>query len=354
MNARDLIFALGGLALLGAGAIIGLTSGESPEPMPGGATDARPAEAPTPPLPELQAPAAAPTMRAGDGDPATPTEVRSQGLVRGHVTLTQGMPRNLTSVIISIVERGDAIDARPLHTRVPIDVSEGSPRFAIDGIPFSENEYSARVFAEGLNGSEQTFRVTETRPIADIVLGLSIGAYLSVVLRDQERAAVVDLPVQLIPIDEPAGRPVRQAVANNFGSAQFESLLRGKYKVVVGQLSAPLNTESIIEVAGDLRIQSATVIVPRGLPLTLIVNGPDNYGIPDAAVELLSLDSKLYSEQKGTTDFSGKFVFEHVSPGYYQVNVKSERHDRWSRNVQVGGDKAPDPVRARLVVKARR
>jgi hypothetical protein len=355
MRARDLLFAAGGLALIAAAVTIAGSPATGSAPESPQAPPAPPVADHGPPSPELSAPAPAAGEAAAAADPdAAPSGPRTEGMIRGHLSLAPGLARTLQSVLINVTEIGHLEQPPFARTvRVPIDASASSPRFAIDGIPFTEHEYRVQAHAEGHNGSQQTIRLTADQPVADVVLGVSLGAFVTVMLRDQQRAPVTDLPVMLVPVGEPPGRRMLRATADNFGSAQFDGVLSGPYKVVAGDLTAPRNAETIFDVLPGERVQSTMAIVPRGFAFKVIVQSANGWGVRDAAVELLSLDAKVHREHTGVTDVGGNCALEHVPPGYYQINVNAPGHERWSRNVTIAAEQAPEPMRIQLFSKTR-
>lgn len=321
-----------GLVAFGLGTDTSAAELEPAAAPPGAGEPGVPVEAPA--APGEVDPVASPfrkTERASVVDANEPQR-RTQGMIRGDVTLAASAVERIRSVTIRVVEAvRDPSDGRTpftLQHTLPFDPREGTPTFALDGIPFSEYGYAVQAFAPGLNGTEQIVQVTERTPIVDVVLGIHPGVPFSVLLRDQDMAPLAGVPVELTPEEGPPGRGAHRRVTDSFGAAVFPDVLRGPYLVHLGPPGQPIHAPERIEVMANsgVQAQSKTILVPKGESLTVNVFSALGHGIADIEVKLSSGSDVRYREMKQKTDWSGRAKFEHLGAGSYWVNVLDPRY----------------------------
>ena len=155
----------------------------------------------------------------------------------------------------------------------------------------------------------------------------------------------------LTPQGTPPGRPVLQGRTNSFGTAVFENVLAGDYVVRLGDREVGHVT---VEPPGYVRdeagvgSQSALLIVPVGRTLRVEVFDDAGHGLPDAEVILFAIDTVENRRFQSTTDTSGIVLFDHVTPGRYQLDVRGRGRQPTSRTVEIGAERDPDPQRIRL------
>ncbi|MDP6928706.1 MAG: hypothetical protein QF412_03285 [Planctomycetota bacterium] len=288
--------------------------------------------------------------------PQPDTSGWTHGVVRGHITLTPGVVAKASSAIVRIqeainqLEGISSVSKSPFayNKRILIDPELGTPTFEIDNIPFSDYGYSVTVFVEGLNGSDQIVSITEGKPIADVVLGITEGVVYTVKLQTQLYQAVADLPVLMIPVGKPLGRTLRRGVSNHFGSVIFEDALSGDYKIVAGDLNAPRNEPKIWQVTESPSHQHAEIVVPIGHDLIIWANGP-GWSVQDAKIEVIKIDTTLFTRHENKTDTTGKCVFKHIPPGRYQINIIHPKFERWSQARTIKKNVPPGRVSANLI-----
>lgn len=355
---RDLILLGVSLAcLLGIGVAVLSLGGEPAEaatleyPAPLG----EPVDAPAEPSP-LQA-SEVPFRPSERGTPVEALTVpsRSDGLIRGDITIVASAVAKITAltvVVREMVEDGKA--KQPPFSRavtLQFSPSDGTPKFSIDGVPFSPFGYSVEVFAPGLNGTSQVVHLDATRPIADVLLGIHPGVPFSLLLRDQDLAPLGNVEVTLQPDGPPLGRPTYVKTTDSFGAAVFHDVLRGNYLAHLGPLAQPLRAPEPIEVlaASGMSAQSKTVQVAKGEPLTVNVFNASGYGVPDIEVKLsVNGDARWRNDIKLPTNWAGKAVFEHVPPGSYWVNVLDPRYEPRTVPAVVRANEKPKDVEIRL------
>ena len=353
MKPRDALFLIAALALLGAvGAM--MLGGPGDDLAGPGFEETEAAEAVVEPGPVAEhvvataEPIEASSERTWSGAGSNMTS----GIIRGDISLGSEVVQNLRLVYVQVKEAINSEDPNvvPFVRTIKEEIVPelGTPEFTYRNIPFSEYGYVVRVFAEGLNGSQQFVQLTKQRPIQDVKLSVTGGVPFSVLLRDQLRYPVPDTVVFMVPSGEPNGRPLLQKKTDNYGSAVFASVLQGEYDIVAGAMNEPRNTPSHVTVQAHAGVRSVTVEVPRGFALTIYAQTRQGWGIEGAELKLLATDVKALREYKATTDYAGKHVFEHIPPGTYQLDVSGDKLQRWTRSITVPEDAPPEPVIAQL------
>lgn len=292
--------------------------------------------------------------------PDVETLTLSAGIIRGDLSLSTSALDKIDTVTITVVEAMNRIPGKessrtPFTTMkaIQVDKRRGTPTFAIEDVPFSVYGYTVQAWAPGLNGTELHAVVTKEHPIADVVLGITTAAPFSVLLRDQQQNPLGNVLVTLMPLGAPLGRPKLQKNTDSFGSALFETVLRGPYKVHAGPLYAQLCDPKDHEVLGDSghKPQNLVMVVPRGNDLPVQVFGPSGAGLSDVAIEVYATETPLFRKYEAKTDYSGQFTFKHLPPGRYQVTIQAQEYSRFDRQWQVPETEAAQPLVARLVPK---
>ena len=153
----------------------------------------------------------------------------------------------------------------------------------------------------------------------------------------------------LVPTGDPKGRPTVQKQSDGYGASVFTGLLEGRYDVRVGAVNAPHNEPTQVTVVAIGGERSATVEVPRGFDLGVLVQTIHGWGVENAELMMYEVDTQKFFKYEGKTDYSGKHVFAHISPGSYQLNVTAEGYEYWQRVVKVPEDHAPADTIVRLV-----
>ncbi len=285
---------------------------------------------------------------------------RTSGLIRGDVTLTASTIDKITAITIRVVEAvrddaGTGNGRRPFtyQQTIPFNPKDGTPKFNLDEIPFSDFGYLVQAYVAGLNGTEQIIQLNEQNPIADVVLGIHPGTPFSLLLRDQDLTPLANVEVMLSPDGPPAGRGAYREQTDTFGAAVFHDVLRGTYQAHIGPMSKPLLPPQAIEVlaSSGLQAQSKTIIVPKGEALTVNLYAPTGHGIAEVEVKLSSGSDVRYREVKQTTDWSGRTTFAHLAPGSYWVNVIDPRYEPRTIAVVVRAGEKPKDADIRLVLR---
>lgn len=361
MKSRSLLLALPLLAVL---ALAWATWGGGNEPaavLPSGPVAADEPEATGPAAvagtaTNASAPAAG-TAAAAEPRPAPQPVGWTSGVIRGDVQLAVSILDRIQGLQVTVSELKAVIDGqgnatRPwVHTQ-RVEMGKGTPTFEVRNVPFSRYGYAVRIYAPGLNGSQQTVAITEDHPLEESVrLSVTPGVPFSVLLRDQDANAVLAAPVKMAPIGDPPGRPVHDGTSDGFGSVVFPDVLAGDYRIFVGPPHAPLMEPVEVTVHpagmtfqnGQVLSQGTTIKVPRGVPVAVIVRDPGNYGLADVRIRMQTTDRIRPVVLEGTTDFSGRWTCQHLQPGIWQVDVIKEGHQRTSRQFTVNeGTSVPD------------
>ncbi|MEM7200453.1 MAG: carboxypeptidase-like regulatory domain-containing protein [Planctomycetota bacterium] len=355
LRPRDLILVALVLCL---GAVVALLLGrssapplrEGPAPLVPTETVAEPAAAAAIDATAPTAPPVAESAALRTASDLAPTA----GVIRGHITLSAAVVTKLDAVFVKIqeaVQNAGDTPTRPfvLTRKERISPELGTPRFSYEDIPFSRYGYFVSVYAEGVNGSRQFATVTEDEPVADVQLAITEGVTFVVLLRDQLRRPVPDTKVFLVPLGEPLGRPLLQMKSDPFGAATFDSVLQGEYEVRAGAMNASVSEPQRVQVQAHLGARSVTVEVPTGARFEVWVNTRGGGGIKDADVSLLAVNTRRLRRLEGKTDWGGRYTFENLIPGTYQLDVRAKDHDTRTRKVTIDPDQPPEPLMLELV-----
>ncbi|MEY4672811.1 MAG: hypothetical protein RL148_595 [Planctomycetota bacterium] len=364
MKTRALLFAMPLLAALALAWALWHEGGEPvavPQPDPSQATEEPAAGAPA---------AAAPVATTTPGPeqvpaPMAPPEARetvqpkgwTAGIIRGDVQLAASVVDRIQGLQVTVAELKAVLDTqgnatRPWTRTQRVEMGKGTPTFEVREVPFSKYGYAVRIYSPGLNGSQQTVTITEEHPLEEGVrLSVTPGVPFSVLLRDQDANPVPAAPVKMAPIGDPPGRPVHDGTSDGFGSAVFADVLAGDYRIFVGPAHAPLMEPVEVTVHpagmtfrnGQVLSQGTTVVVPRGVPVTVLVRDVGNYGVADARVRLQATDRVKLTVVEGTTDLAGRWSIQHLQPGIWQVDVIKDGYQRTSRQfTATEGTPVPD------------
>jgi hypothetical protein len=366
MRSRDVLVLVGAvILLLGIGLVVlapPSAASEIPPPAPPGDAPGRTNEPPA-------------EVVAVDGGPAHPTAAivadpvfrKSSGVdttgwtsgeVRGDIQLSTAVLDRIESISVYIEELREAVSedgtvSRPFSRVMPVERGIGTPTFVIRDIPFSRYGYVVGVHSPGLNGSRHTgVQITKEHPLADdLKLAITPGVPFSVLLRDQERAAVTRTEVRLVPRGAPLGRPALDGTTDLFGSAVFENVLSGDYLVLVGPAGQPLvePVAATVQPGGrvfggnTVQAQGLTVTVPRGQPVSIFVQDVGRYQVAGVRVKLQKTDAQVLMVLEGTTDVAGRVQFPHVQPGVWAIDVQKEDHQPGYRQIHVKeGEATPE------------
>jgi hypothetical protein len=265
------------------------------------------------------------------------------GTVRGVVSLTPGIARELKEYTVMLTEAVNQIpamghSAQRLHRTFRYDPGEGSPSFVWSGIPFSAYGYKVSVVVPDCNAAEQHVALTREKPTASVTLGLWPASVYHVFLRDQDRNPLAGLETHLLPVGEPPGRKSQRGTSDSYGKVEFERVIHGSYSIVVGNPAAPLHSEELAFTAQSE--PQAHLTVPRGMQLVCQVNVPGGYGLADVSAEAVAIDTKLFKRYQMRSDTAGKVVFQHLLPGMYQVRFEKNGYTPQSERVTIK-DKEP-------------
>lgn len=329
-----------------APAVAAMPMAEPPAEAPAGAADAvAPATAAAPVDASLAAPRSARPSTAG----------WTTGIVRGDIQLAVSVLERLQSLTVVVEEARNAIAADgsvrlPTRFVVPVPVGRGTPTFEVRDIPFSDYPYVVSVHAPGLNGSRRTISIDQGHALVDdVVLAVTPGAPYSVLVRDQDGQPFVGIDLRLMPVGEPAGRPMQQGTTDSFGSIVFEAVLAGDYQVFASLSGQMLLDPPTLHVQPGVRVvhgkvqgQGHTLTIPRGVPVQFLVHDVAGYGIPGAKVTATATDRTRLTVREATTDAAGRADFAHLQPGTWQVTFEFERFER--RDVALHLQAGQEPV----------
>jgi hypothetical protein len=356
MRTRDLVLLCTAAALAVAVAVPMLSESHAGEVAP-----------PAPAMPSDEA-ARVPILQPVDGGPAPranpepavfhPTDGVgttgwTKGVIRGDIALAVSVLGKV-QVLQVVVDELRPLDNKehktPFHVikRVPLGV--GTPTFEVRDVDFSPYGYVVAAYAPGTNGNQVTVQVTEQKPLVDDVrLAITAAAPFSLLLRDQESLAVTATDVCMVPIGPPLGRPPLNSVSDNYGSAVFESALAGDYMVHVGPAHAPLIEPQRITVpaggykldASGVQPQGQTLVVPRGVPLSVLCTDPYHNPLEGVAVRLEATDRKVRTEVEGVTDPRGRCEFPRVLGGVWQIDATKPGYETRSRQITIDPKQPP-------------
>jgi hypothetical protein len=364
MQPRDLWIAGAALALVGLVGFgwLGQTAAaeELPPPSPEALAPADPAAVEAPAGDAVAAPlpaaAAAPVSVAPVARARPDTSGWTHGVVRGDIQLAVSVLDRLQDIVVVVEEaRSGSADgsAPPFRTRVAVERGRGTPTFEIPKVPFSEYPYLVSVLSRGLNGSRSTVTVDRNTPVVDVVLRITPGTPLTLLVRDQDQQPWLGVEVVAIAVGEPFGRPNHKGVTDNFGSIVFEDVLAGEYQLCPSLTGQPLTEPRTISVpsggATQVRPHSHTLLIERGVPVTLRVHDAGNFPIVGAKVVATATDRIKLTTYETTTDGIGNATFARLQPGTWHFTVTMERWHMWDaqRTLQLHQD--PLQLDVRLV-----
>ncbi|HLQ36810.1 MAG TPA: carboxypeptidase-like regulatory domain-containing protein [Planctomycetota bacterium] len=368
MRSRDVLTLIGGLCLC-VGVTILVFAGTPTEagPVVEPATASRPIDKAAEPAPmhkgEVQIEDDGPAL--GDIKPVaadlrrqhTDTSGWTSGIICGDIQIDTSILDKIRTIQVIVAELRNPLAAdgtltHPFHRIEQVTMGVGTPTFRVQQVPFSPYGYQVRVYSAGLNGSQQTVAITAEHPYEDRVrLSILPGAPFSLLLRDQDQAPLAGVEAIMAPIGEPEGRPVLRGLTDNYGSRVFDSVLAGDYRVYAGAVDRPLAEPVEITVHpalhiyrnGQVQSQGTTIVVPRGVPLQLLVVDASGYGIADATVQLQATDRIKLTQVDGRTDFGGRCSFPHLVPGTWQIEVIKDGFQRRTSQVTLkDGDTPPE------------
>lgn len=350
-----ILIAIGFLAATSAGGMVYFGSDWNPAvaavtPLPsddGDLPDIRPDQ----PKPSQETPSRQSDASNGNTDPAPeinlpPTE-DGFGSISGAIRVSTSILKKLNAYKVIVEENVNTNALRPgdpkpfyKYKTFRVDWSLGTPFFELDEIPFSDHTYTVMVAADGMNGSTAYISVTSHHPTGKdgpVQLALTPGTVYSVLLRTQRHVPCIGMNVHMVPVGESLTRRKRHdGKTNNFGNIVFEDVERGEYMLTVGTVGAPSAPPEKVTVyasaasfsMGRPRVQGKTVMVPDGKNVTIEVW--TRFGQPLAGAKLLAwqVDIKQRYEFKGETNAAGRFVFDNVPYGRYQISVDTPIHGR--------------------------
>lgn len=274
------------------------------------------------------------------------------GVIDGRIALDTTIVKQLQTYAIEVVEEINENAVRegskpPFRKVQRFSYDQvGTPFFTIKDVPFSRYGYLVRLHVARLNGSHARVHITKDKPYGEVQLGLTPGVVFSVLLRDQRQTPRPDLHVQMLPEGNPPDRPVYRGTSNNYGQVLFKDVVQGDYKIYVGRVNAPMNVPEKITVlpvnavfskAGSVKVstQSAMVLVPSGVPVTVEVTDRYGYGVADADLEIHQIEVSRYFSYKGKTAANGRHEFEHLPVGKYQLSVHREGFGRRTQKLEI-------------------
>jgi hypothetical protein len=366
MQPRDLWIAGSALVLAGVAgfAWLGQTAAAEELPPPAGeppAAQAVPEAGSSPAADALAAPLpaapAAPVTVAATQRRATDTAGWTKGVVRGDIQLAVSVLDRLQDILVFVEEARTPFGTdgahRPFSIRVPVKRERGTPTFEIPDVPFSEYPYVVSVYSRGVNGSRSTVTVDQRTPIVDVVLRITPGTPLTLLVRDQDQQPWHGVEVAAIAVGEPAGRPNLKAVSDNFGSIVFEDVLAGEYQLFPALGGQALTEPQTITVpaggAMQVRPHSHTLMIERGVPVTLRVHDAGGYPIVGAKVVATATDRVKLTTYETATDLQGNATWARLQPGTWQFTVTMDRWHMWDAQRTLKLHQDPLLVDVRLV-----
>ena len=372
MRPRDLTVLLGILGLGAAAGIAFFGQDTFAQPLvpPGPAvvaTDATGDSSPstaTPAVGDVEssevAVAHATAVRSGNTPPPETTGW-TKGVIRGDIGIAVSVLDQLQSISVLVEEMRSAIDqdgkvVRPESKVVRVERGAGTPTFEIDGITFSDHPYKVSVYAPGLNGDQRIVTIDKDHPIADVRLDITPGAPFTVFVRDQDNLPHQGVDVRLLPIGDPPGRPKQQGATDNSGGAVFASVLRGDYQLYLSTNGQLLTEVKTITVQGRVPMrsgvvsgQSTSVVIPRGVEVTLAVHDVAGYGVAAAKVTAIATDRVRATEILGEADAHGRVTFPHLQPGSWHLQIEKENFQRVDLQIRLVAGQEPQHKDVRMV-----
>lgn len=336
------------------------------------------------PLPEAAVgPDEAPQLAAGDhvagdhvrGDAAAPVDAIAHrrdsgvdtsgwtsGTLRGDIQLAVSVLDRLQTITIAVEECRNpnvpsAPGQRPWRRFVAVELGIGTPTFEVTDIPFSTYPYLVSVHAPGLNGARRTVTIDQDHPLVDdVVLAITPGAPFTLLVRDQDNVPMTNVDVQMSPVGEPAGRTLHRGKTDTVGCLVCEDTLAGEYQVLLtldGQQLIEPQRINVVEgntlTRGRIQGQGVTLQVPRGVEVEVLVSDIAGYGIPEAEVTAVFLESTRAAEHKLTTDVQGRVRFPHLPAGTWQISMTKDRYQRGDLQIRVKNGDPPQVIRKQLI-----
>ncbi len=343
------------IALGGSGAVQAVSSEEETSLVEEAAPEVAPRQLTFEPVDVVSDRNAVPKAYIPDGPAPT------SGSIYGRLSLATSAIGEFDSYTILVKElvnpNSQLVGRRTFNYRQSFKVDlHRTPRFVIQNIPFSGHGYDVEVFVLDFNGSKRTVQLTAEHPVADtpdhaesigeeVILSISPGVPFSLRLRDQHYNPIIRRQVEMVPVGDPIGRSIYHGETDGFGSTIFENVIRGHYDVRIGQTI--LDQVSVFA-AGSSDLQAAQILVPVGNDLRIEVSTKIGYGIEDAELVLYAVDTTENRRQEARTDYSGIYVFPHLMPGTYQLDISARGFQRTTRKIRISEEGIQKPVQVRL------
>lgn len=285
----------------------------------------------------------------------------TKGVIRGDIAIAVSALDQLQGISVMVEELRSAIDqdgkvVRPESKVVRIERGTGTPTFEIDGITFSDHPYKVSVYAPGLNGGQSIVTIDKDHPIADVELTITPGAPFTVFVRDQDNLPHHGVDVRLLPIGDPPGRSKQQGATDNSGGAVFASVLAGDYQLYLSSNGQLLTEVKTITVQGRVPMrsnivagQSTSIVIPRGVEVTLSVHDAAGYGVPQAKVTAIATDRVRATELQAEADQHGRVTFPHLQPGSWHLQIEKENFQRTDLQIRLVAGQEPQQKDVRMV-----
>jgi hypothetical protein len=275
-----------------------------------------------------------------DASPRTGMEPKS-GQVEGLISLAEGIDPPLGSVTVILEEAANRSNLKkgklPRRLIRSFSVEPGSRTvpFRINGVPFSVYGWRVRSFAPRMNGSEQIVALTTEHPDSRVLLKIHPPVPVSVLVKDQNRLAVPEVPVALIPLRQgQPGRTMLRGKTDLLGLCLFGQVLEGKYRLILGPIDQPLLPPKEVKVGkGGQPVFQAKL--PRGGAVRFLVTHPGGGALSGVEILAIARDSKVYRKRTATTDRFGHGGFSHLAPGRYLVHFKKKGFERGFESIHI-------------------
>ncbi len=326
-----------GLPML-QGEAAGAERGEDPAPLLA-ASDA-PSEAGGDPL-DAVAPSGGEETAPVEAVARVEGERARTGVLEGMVKIPEAADLETFAILVEEAVNEEAGDGEPRWKRgiysFPIESGAAMARFRVPDLPFSPYGWKVQVLAGDYNGSSQLVSLDAEHPKARVLLELRPPVPVSLVIKDQERMPIAELPILLRPKGSPRGRASLRGATDLLGHCLFQKVRSGAYELILGDPSAPAVPPRTLSIP-DRGEPFFPIEVPRGASIGFRITNPGGVPLEGVEVQAIARDSRVYRKYVLRSDRLGRARFAHLKEGRYFVHFTKKGFDRGFQEVTVGKD----------------
>ena len=241
------------------------------------------------------------------------------------------------AIVIGWTNKGGAYSMSTLLGPRPRTKTDRDGRFEVDGLE------GGSVGLTVASGEHQTLHLSglDVPPgeVLEIDIEIEKGIFLRGTVRSSKGQPLPDVWISLVNPDSPQSF-VARTKTDGVGQYEFRTLPSGRFDLVATSPTGRKVSKSILLEEGE---QTTDLDFPPGVVIRgLIFDGSRN-PVRGAIVDLVATDSEpSTARDRVRSDVEGRFVFDEVSPGSYQVSVARAGFAPHSQVVEVGAEPIGD------------